>query len=479
MSQSTKLTSSLREGVTAVLARKGKTAAATRKIRLITGVREETLDVIPAERTRYTAMAAVMICTATFGGFSMYFALSEVTGSGEFWFVPLAIFWSLFVLCVDCWLISSSVGTRWRARASMLLPRLLVAMFIGAFIAEPLVLRVFETAIVTEVHDQRQQAVDTVLTALVACNPVPGALVAPKPPGVSCQGMTLNIASPAAATVSQLAALRDQANALQGSISQEEAEIQRQENRVNAECNGTKGNGLTGVQGDGPACRQDQQYLAQYLASNPVDTQKSRLTALNSRITGMQATVSAQQSAYRSALGKTISARVAAQTAPNSTIGMGERFQALGKLSLSSDFIGIASWFVRIFFILIDSLPVLVKFISGTTPYDRLAQTQTAAAERIFARKASARENEAEEEISLQMHAVKARTASRRREIDLEALRYDAAQEALKEDAVDELWRRKVAARKFNGGSADHTPSDRSTHNGTGRFRNDDFQVVE
>jgi hypothetical protein len=420
-----------------------------------------------------------MMCTATFGGFSMFFALSEVMGGAKFWFVPLAIFWSLFVLCVDCWLISSSVGTRWRARASMLLPRLVVATFIGAFIAEPLVLRVFETAIVTQVHDQRQQAVDSVRTALIACNPVPGAVATLAPPGVSCQGMTLNIPSPAAATMSQLAALRDQAAALQGTISQEESEIQRQENRVNAECNGTKGNGLTGQVGDGPACHQDQQYLAEYRTSHPVDAQRSQLIALGQRITGMRATASAEQSAYSNRRAAEISARLAQETSPDSAIGMGERFQALGKLSLSSGFIGIASWFVRIFFVLIDCLPVLVKFISGTTPYDRLAETQTATAERIFARKASAGESEAEEEILLQMHAVKARTAGRRREIDLEALRYDAAQEARKEDAVDELWRRKVAARRFSGGSGDHPSGDRSSHNGTGRFRNDGFQVVE
>src|ERR1700733_10888381 len=49
-------------------------------------------------------------------------------------------------------------------------------------------------------------------------------------------------------------------------------------------------------------------------------------------------------------------------------------------LSLSNAFIGVASWFVRIFFILIDCLPVLVKFISGSTPYDRLVDTETASA---------------------------------------------------------------------------------------------------
>lgn len=467
MGRLTKPISILRRAAAAVRARNGRAAAVTRKMRLITGVREQILDVIPAERTRYTALAAVMICTATFGGFSMFFALSEVMGGAEFWFVPLAMFWSLFVLCVDCWLVSSSAGTRWRARASMLLPRLVVAVFIGAFIAEPLVLRVFQTAIVTQVQNQRQQAIDTERTALVACNPVPGATTS-LPPGVSCRGMSLYIPSPAAASVQQLASLHDQAAVATAAIDRENNEVQSLENLVNAECNGTKGAGLTGIAGNGPACKLDQQDLAQYRASNPIDTQKAHLTALDQMITATQVTVAAEQTAYRTALGKAISARLAADTQPDSAVGMGERFEALGDLSLSSGFIGVASWFVRIFFVLIDCLPVLVKFISGTTPYDRLAETETAAAERVFARKAGAREGEADEEISLLLYEARIRAASRRREIDLELQRRDAAQEARKQDAVDELWQRKLAARR----SARDTdgPTYRARHNGTGEF---------
>jgi hypothetical protein len=455
-----------------MLSREDKSAAVTRKMRLITGVREQILDVIPAERTRYTALAAVMICTATFGGFSMFFALSEVMGGAEFWFVPLAMFWSVFVLCVDCWLVSSSAGTRWRARASMLLPRLVVAIFIGAFIAEPLVLRVFQSAIVTQVQNQRQQAIDTLRTALVACNPVPGATTA-VPPGVSCQGMSLDIPSPAAASVQQLGSLRDQAAVLTEAIDQEDNEIQSQESRVNAECNGTKGAGLTGVPGNGPACKQDQKYLNEYRAGNPVDTQKARLTALDQQIITMQGTVSAEQTGYRAALSKAISARLAQAPQPDSTIGMGERFEALGELSLSSGFIGVASWFVRIFFVLIDCLPVLVKFISGTTAYDRLAETETAAAERTFARKTAARESEADVEISLLLHEARMKAADRKREIDLEVQRRDTAQEARKEEAVDELWRRKLAARKLMGGSDGLRSSRKSQHNGTGELHSE------
>ena len=267
-----------------------------------------------------------------------------------------------------------------------------------------------------------------------------------------------------AASLRQVDVLQGQASALRATINQENTEMLRQEDRVNAECNGTRGNGLTGTPGNGPACHQDQQYLAQYKASNPIDMQKVQLTELDQQITVLQATVSTEQTAYRNALATAISARLAQETPPHSPIGMGERFQALGKLSLSSGFIGVASWFVRIFFILIDCLPVLVKFISGTTPYDRLAEIETASAERIFVRRAGGRETEAEAEISVLLHEAKTRAAGKRREIDLELQRHDADAEARKEEAVDELWRRKLAARRFGAGPAGNGYAERSFH---------------
>src|ERR1700722_11942814 len=104
----------------------GRAAHLARLIRKLTGVREELLARIPAERTRYTALAAVMTCTASIGGLSMFFALSEILGHPEPWFWFLAAFWTTFILCIDCWLVSSTAGTRWRTRVAVLLPRLAI-----------------------------------------------------------------------------------------------------------------------------------------------------------------------------------------------------------------------------------------------------------------------------------------------------------------------------------------------------------------
>jgi Domain of unknown function (DUF4407) len=418
------------------------------RLRLLTGVREEVLDKIPAERTRYTALAAVMVCTASIGGFSMFFALSEVMGKAEIWFVFLAVFWAIFILCVDCWLVSSTAGSRWRTRLSVLLPRLAIAAVFGIVIAEPLVLRVFQTGIVNHIEQERQDAIDNLRTALVDCNPIPGVAAATSPPPGGCAGMILNISNPSAATLTSLNTLRDQASALQAQVNTETVQLTQLQNNVNNECNGHSGPGLTGIVGNGPACHQDQQDVDNYRASHPIAAQNALLSSLNEQIRSAQGSLSGEQAFYKAAVSQAITKRLQEETAPAAPIGMAERYQALTYLSASNNFIAVTSWFVRIFFILIDCLPVLVKFISGSTPYDRLIDTEVNSAEKRFARGSETVDAIAEEDNDILLWQAKADAARRRKEINLTILRQDAARETSKEDAIDELWRRKLDARR-------------------------------
>jgi hypothetical protein len=126
---------------------------------------------------------------------------------------------------------------------------------------------------------------------------------------------------------------------------------------------------------------------------------------------------------------------------------MAERFQALTYLSSSNAFIGIASWFVRIFFVLIDCLPVLVKFIGGSTPYDQLVDTELTRAEQQFQQKRDTDNEIAAEQNSVRLHRAKAQAAQQKKEIDLDILQQETARANTREDAMDQLWLRKLAAR--------------------------------
>jgi Domain of unknown function (DUF4407) len=409
------------------------------RLRRLTGVREALLDKVPSERTRYTALAAVMICTASIGGFSMLFALSEVMGGGSIAFVPLALFWAVFVLCIDCWLVSSTAGTRWRTRISVLLPRVAIAAVFGLVIAEPLVLQVFHTGIETHVRQEREVAIDNLRTSLVRCNPAPGSGLKP-PAARDCAGMTLALYTRAAATTTQIDSLSVQLAHVQAEITSDDRQQQQKEITRNEECNGNSGGQLTGIRGNGPACRADQQDVTSFEANHPTAPLLAQQTALQNKIDSLQPALAAQQGNFSAAVSAAIRKRIAQEPQPGSPIGMAERFQALTYLARSNAFIGVASWFVRIFFILVDCLPVLVKFISGSTPYDHLVDTGLTSAEQRF-------QLESDADLEIAAYRAKAEIARQKKEIDLDILQQDTARANTREEAVDELWRRKLAAR--------------------------------
>jgi hypothetical protein len=420
-------------------------AVLARRLRRLTGAREDLLGEIRSERTRYTAMAAVMVCTAAIGGLSMLFALTEIMGYGNVLFIPLALFWSAFVLCIDCWLVSSTAGTRWRTRISVLLPRVAVAAVFGVVIAEPLVLRVFQSGIENHVRQERQTTIDNLRTALVKCNPAPG--TGQSPPAGQCSGKILSISTRAAATADQLSRLRGQLTIINGELTTDNRTLQNLETTRNKECNGDSGGQLTGIRGDGPACKQDQQDVRTFQTQNPIEPLAAQRSALLSKIQALQPGLAAQQGSFSKSLAADIRRRLAREPQPGSPIGMAERFQALTYLSRSNAFIGIASWFVRIFFVLVDCLPVLVKFIGGSTPYDRLIDIELTHVEQRFQRERDTDNEIAAQESSVRLHRAKATAARQKKEIDLEILEQDTARENTREDAVDQLWRRKLAAR--------------------------------
>jgi hypothetical protein len=104
-----------------------------------------------------------------------------------------------------------------------------------------------------------------------------------------------------------------------------------------------------------------------------------------------------------------INERLAVEQSHQGQIGILERMGALGKLSHSSTTLLIGVWAVRLFFIMIDCMPILVKFFGGVTTYDRLVERELANAD---ANHAADLETENDERL--------ARVRRRRDEIDVE-----------------------------------------------------------
>jgi hypothetical protein len=270
--------------------------------------------------------------------------------------------------------------------------------------------------------------------------------------------MLLNISDPATASLSRVTSLEQQEASLKGQLSTETNQVYQLEGTVNSECNGSNGKGLTGVFGNGPACHQDQQDVLNYESTHPMRVQNAQLANIVAQIKSEQGVVSGQQASYQTAVSQAIGKRVAQETPPSDPIGMAERFQALAYLSTTNSFISIASWFVRIFFILIDCLPVLVKFISGSTPYDTLVDDEIISAEKQFKSESDTRDAVAEIKNGVALKKAKAEAARQIKEINFDVLRQDAERGNLKEDEVDALWRRKLSARRAAGAGDKRSP---------------------
>jgi hypothetical protein len=125
----------------------------------ISGANRDVLREAPKERTKQVAMGAVLLSTAAIAAVSASYALYLAL---HLW-APLAlaggVAWGLIILNLDRWLVVSTprLRTKWGTLA-MALPRVLLAVLIGAVISTPLTLAIFSAEIDTEIQNMAREA---------------------------------------------------------------------------------------------------------------------------------------------------------------------------------------------------------------------------------------------------------------------------------------------------------------------------------
>ncbi len=359
---------------------------AGRALRWLAGVNEELLAWVPGERPKYTALGGVVLGTATIAAFSMAMALTEVLGGFHVLSLLPVLIWGVFIANLDRWLVSSSNGGRWGRRAGLLLPRLALAFAFGVVIAEPLVLRVFETAVEEHVNKERAAEVTAVESAFTRCNPAPTAdeetVAAAR--GPACDGYRLGLRSEFAAVQEDLTAKRATEQSLLQTIQTESVEQARRDTLASNECSGTPGPGTTGQRGRGAECETREAEAAAYRESHPVAEHERQLRELRADIGELEGRLSSTQQDSGKVRADAIAAKVGEVRASHGSIGLLERFAALDELTADNAFLTAATWFIRLFFIAIDCLPVLVKFISGTSRYDELVELHSHTARKVY-----------------------------------------------------------------------------------------------
>ncbi len=119
----------------------------------VAGANRDVLRQAPKERTKQIAMGAVLASVAGIAVVSATYALHLAL---HLW-LPFALVgglaWGLVILNLDRWLVVSSprLATTW-GTLGMALPRVLLALLIGAVVSTPLTLAVFESEIDTEIQ---------------------------------------------------------------------------------------------------------------------------------------------------------------------------------------------------------------------------------------------------------------------------------------------------------------------------------------
>ncbi|MFF2806699.1 DUF4407 domain-containing protein [Streptomyces sp. NPDC058000] len=371
-----------------------------RRLRSLTGVDENLLAWVWYERSKYTALGGVVLGTSVIAAFSMWnFANEAVGGTSVLALVP-AVVWMLFVLNLDRWLIAPQPNAK--RRVTPLLTRLLVAVLLGTVIAEPLVLRIFQTAVEERIQDERHGDVDRLRSNLLRCNPDPsqGSGDQGRPGG--CDSYLLSFSATPGGQSAELDALRQDAAELQKRVDQDAKLLESLDADVRNECRQLIRDAGTGLLERTSECQRLRAKAADYRATHHTAANERRLTGMNDRIGQDGSRLTHSRGAFLTARDKEIARRVAQERAKQKGIGVLERMAALEQLTGDNPTLFTGVWLVRLLFVLIDVLPVLVKFLGQESSYDRLLSSRSNSAVKVHdaAVRAAERKSLAELEIA-------------------------------------------------------------------------------
>lgn len=411
-----------------------------RLLRTLTGVDETLLDTIPTERPRYTAMGGVVLGTAVIAMFSMAVALLCVFDGFNpsiLVFVPV---WGAFILFLDRWLMASSAARETGARFRKLLPRLVLSILFGIIIAEPLLLGVFHTAVEKRIRDDRIASAGQFESDLKYCNPLPGkprpaADGADRTPDCGDKGITVPTDVPAKQTA--VDDLQKQIDALKASVAVKDKEHGRLESLARKECGGVRTSETTGRIGQGPNCRRLRSQADQYRVDQGIQADHDKLNDYDTQLKTLNGELAGGQAAEGTKINAEIARRVTDYKGNQREIGLLERLGALGALVDENGYMRAGEWALRLFFIAVDALPVLLKFLSGFTPYDDIVADRVARQRRLQQVASETERRRGVHQEQLARHQMSAEHAAAVGKIEFDARMRNVDVEVLREELTD------------------------------------------
>ncbi|WP_280695522.1 DUF4407 domain-containing protein [Kitasatospora sp. GP82] len=348
-----------------------------RRIRRIAGVDEDILDWVPEERRRYTWVGLIVINTGVFAGASLLSAMNRFLGVSWYLLLLPALVWAWAIMCLDGLLITSSHGRVTGGLWRVLLPRLALSVLMGLFIAEPLVLRVFQPAIHQEVQEQRLKDIGDFQDRLHRCNPYSGERLSTG----ECLDNPVTVRNPPLGAQQRLTDATAERDKLKAVVADLKKQKDEKEALSHDECTGRPVTGTTGRAGEGPNCLRDREEADRTTAKYAEQQQK--LDALDAQVITLIGDAGTATRTYTEQVSAEIDKAVAARKATQGRIDILEEGSALQRLADRSLTVRVNEWLLRLLLIVLDCLPVLVKVMNGTTAYDRRVARQLAADESV------------------------------------------------------------------------------------------------
>lgn len=299
---------------------------------LCAGSDEDILQKCPrSEHIKHAGFGALVLVPATLGLFSMTYAISTFVTS-PYLYILAGIVWAGIVFVFDRFIISS-----FRKKGSVLkdvtsltfLSRLVFSAFVGIAVAHPLILLYFHESIEVNMNEVAHAKMDSIENVY------------------QLQKKSLQMQTD---TVDRnLTGLSDTIHLQEGILHDEIKGVVRGDDRT------------TGRAGEGPTFKYDTAYLNR-LYYDLAQTKKSN---------------EAKKAENDIALVKLDSARASKINRLTFSHDYLEREKALSRLTAGNSIIRITTWFLIIFFILVDILPVTWKGLTSKGPYDEyLTETE-------------------------------------------------------------------------------------------------------
>jgi hypothetical protein len=423
------------------------------------GARPDVLEAAPGARPRFVALGGVLLSTGGLAVVSMAFAVAMALG--VWW--PLALLvglgWGAVVVNLDrMLLVGMAHDASLKRNLVLAVPRVGLALILGAVIATPLTLQVFSSEIDTEVKAMQAEAADAYRESLETDARFAGLSALREE--VALQE---SIVASGGVADPQLSVVHGDATAAQQAYDAALATQRELEAKAQCELDGTCG---TGDAGTGQAyvearAAADAQAAVVASARSALDAATATASAAEGRAAEL---ASASLESDRAELERLTAEQTRLQTAFDATneesAGILARLEALDRLGDRNATLAAAQMMLSLLFMSIEILPVLMKLLLNFGPpsaYDKLAAlrdsgdveieelqkesrlTVAAAREEMLVMAEQERIDRQKQTIIARREAAEAAAAAERAAAVRAAERAAAAAEALAPSAVETL----------------------------------------